>query len=319
MIDEKINIKIKQIFNGSYTAQVYFVLRKQDEFVIKLADIEDKDEPELREMFSSELIKNIVNDENLKICLLSSADEYPNAIYLYDYDTYPEELGLFKDFDIDTAIHYDKFNFDEDRLSDLFGYIIYLGSMSNGISLFKKHYPISLIKQDSFLLGIKKDKERFIKIPASDIIRLNGKAQLLKIKNKIYVMDLKMLERNMGFTMLIKKVASESIDSIAKLNIIEDIQTLTDSLDNISFVKKLSKIKNTSPIFKLNINAASIIQFTKSTDVLRDKFKYTEDGKQLRLDTKKSKQDFLALMNDEFLISELTRQYYEATSKDDLQ
>lgn len=66
MIDEKINIKIKQIFNGSYTAQVYFVLRKQDEFVIKLADIEDKDEPELREMFSSELIKNIVNDENLK-------------------------------------------------------------------------------------------------------------------------------------------------------------------------------------------------------------------------------------------------------------
>lgn len=318
MIDEKIDDKIKQVFDEEYTAQVYFVLRNEGEFAIKLADIEDKDEPELRKMFSNDLMDRIVNNENLKVYSLSSSDNFDDAIYLYDYDTYPEELGVFKDFDIKIAIHYDKFNFDEDKLSDLFGYIIYLGSMSNGIYLFKKHYPISLIKQDSFLLGIMKDKERFCKISSTDIIRLNGKSQLLKINNKIYIMDLKMLERNMGFTMLIKKAASDSIVSIASLDIIEDIQTLKDSLDNISFARKLSKIKTTSPIFKREINGAAIIQFTKDTAVLNGKFKYTEDGKKLRLDTKKSKQDFLALMNDEFLISELTKQYYEATLKDDL-
>lgn len=319
MIKQDINLKLKSIFDEVYTAQVYFVLRKDDKFEIKLANIEDKDEPELRKMFSNELIENIIKDENLKVCSLSSADEHPNAIYLYDYESYPDELGVFKDFNIHTAIHYDQFNFDEDSLSDLFGYIIYLGTMSNGISLFKKHYPISLIKQDSFLLGIKKDKERFVKIPSTDIIRLNGKAQLLKVENNIYVLDLKMLERNMGFTMLIKKAASETIESIAKLNIIEDMQTLADSLDDVSFVRKLSKIKNSSPIFKLKIKGPSIVQFTKDTAVLSKKFKYTTDGTQIILNTKKSKQDFLSLMNDEFLISELTKQYYEANSKDDLQ
>lgn len=319
MIEQDINLKLQNIFDEVYTAQVYFVLRKDNEFKIKRADIEDKDEPELREMFSTELTENIINNEDLKVGSLSSADEHPNAIYLYDYDSYPEELGIFQNFDINTAVHYDKFNFNEDSLSDLFGYIIYLGTMTNGISLFKKHYPISLIKRDSFLLGAKKDKERFVKIPSTDIIRLNGKAQLLKVENNIYVLDLKMLERNMGFTMLIKKAALESIDSISKLDIIEDIETLTDTLDNTAFVRKLSKIKNTSPIFKLNISGSTIIKFTKDTEVLSKKFKYTSSGTQIILNTKKSKQDFLSLMNDEFLISELTKQYYEANSKDDLQ
>ena len=36
----------------------------------------------------------------------------------------------------------------------------------------------------------------------------------------------------------------------------------------------------------------------------------------MRLDTKESKDVFLKLMNDAFLRSELTEQYYEASAKD---
>ena len=39
-------------------------------------------------------------------------------------------------------------------------------------------------------------------------------------------------------------------------------------------------------------------------------------GTKIRLDTKKSKDAFLKLMNDAFLRSELTEQYYEASAKD---
>lgn len=95
----------------------------------------------------------IISNDNIIIRSLSVADELPNAIYEYDYDSYPEELGVFKKFSIETAVKSEKFNFKTDNLSQLFGYIIYLGSMKNGIVLFKKHYSISLIKRDSFLLG----------------------------------------------------------------------------------------------------------------------------------------------------------------------
>ena len=52
------------------------------------------------------------------------------------------------------------------------------------------------------------------------------------------------------------------------------------------------------------------MEFTKTTSELTGKFKYSEDGTKIRLDTKKSKDVFLKLMNDAFLRSELTEQYY---------
>lgn len=60
----------------------------------------------------------------------------------YDYDSYPEELNLFKQFNIEEAVNIDHFNFNTDDLNHLFGYIVYIGSMESGIVLFKKHYPI---------------------------------------------------------------------------------------------------------------------------------------------------------------------------------
>ena len=318
MTAEEVVKKLNNVLSNPYTAQVYFVLRKGSDLVIRLADIENETEPEIRAMFADELTETIVHNSDLKVCSLSLADEHPNAIYQYDYESYPEELDLFNNFNIKTAINSEKFNFKTDDLSELYGYIIYLGSMENGVVLFKKHYPISLIKRSSFLLGRKKDDERFTKISGNDIIRLNGTAQLMRIDDEIYVLDVKMLERNMGFTELIGKAAEESIQAISDLGIVEDMQVLKDTLDDISFVRKLSKIKKSSPIFTLNIDAATIIKFTKETSVLKGKFKYSESGSQIRLDTKKSKKEFLLLMNDAFLISELTQQYYEASSKDNI-
>ena len=190
--------------------------------------------------------------------------------------------------------------------------------MQNGIVLFKKHFPISLIKRDSFLLGAVKDKRRFEKVSGEDIIRINGSAHLLKVNDEIYVMDVKILERNMGFTKLIQKAAEQTLTAIEELGILEDIEVLKDSASETSFARKLSKVKRTSPIFKLGISKETIIEFTKTTAELAGKFKYSEDGLTIRLDTKKSKEAFLKLMNDAFLRSELTKQYYEASAKDQL-
>ncbi len=75
---------------------------------------------------------------------------------------------MFKNFNIKSATaSIPKFDFSQDDLGTLFGYIIYVGSMQNGIVLFKKHFPISLIKRDSFLLGAVKDKRRFEKVGKS--------------------------------------------------------------------------------------------------------------------------------------------------------
>ena len=286
---------------------------------MRLADIEDEQtEPEIQNMFKEFLYTAIISNEDVLIQNLSVADESSNTIYQYDYDSYPDELGLFRQFEIGDAVNTSHFNFETDNLSHLFGYIIYLGSMQNGIILFKKHYPISLIKRENFLLGAIKSKERFERLPGEDIIRLNNNVQLLRLGDTIFVFDLKMLERNMGFSALMQQAAIETVEAIEELDILEDIEVLKDALEDLTFARKLSKVKKASAIFQLGITKEDIIRFTKNTPALRGKFKYSENGEKIRLGTKKSKLAFLKLLNDEFLHSELTKQYYEASSKDNI-
>lgn len=311
---------IENIVSQPISAQVFLLLKQDDQFIAKRADLENgKTETEVTKLFNEFILNKIVNNDELQLCELSTADERTNALYHYDYDEYPEELKLFKEFDINSSIsNIDKFNFHKDNINSLYGYIIYLGTMENGIVLFKKHYSISLIRRDSFLLGIKKAKKRFELIQGDDILRLNGDAQLMLIDGEIYVLDTKVLEQNIKFSALINKAADETIAAIDVLGLLDDIQVLKDSAEEINFARKLSKVKKTSPIFSLNIPKETIVQFTKNTKELAGRFKYSEDGQAIRLDTKKSKDAFLKLMNDSFLRSELTNQYYETSAKDKL-
>ena len=55
-------------------------------------------------MFVGFVNNTIISNDNIIIRSLSVADELPNAIYEYDYESYPEELGVFKKFSIETAV-----------------------------------------------------------------------------------------------------------------------------------------------------------------------------------------------------------------------
>ena len=45
----------------------------------------------------------VLNNNDLQVCELSTADERTNAIFHYDYTEYPEELEVFQSFDIKQA------------------------------------------------------------------------------------------------------------------------------------------------------------------------------------------------------------------------
>ncbi|MEG0075699.1 MAG: anti-phage protein KwaB [Eubacterium sp.] len=320
MTEKNIKEKLSEVFSTSYSAQVYFVLKKDSGFVLRLADFENKNtELEIRKLFSEYICETIIKNENLKICELSTDDEQSNAIYHYDYDEYPEELSLFNNFCLDDVIdEVQKFDFSKDDLRTLRGYIIYLGSMDNGMMLFKQHYPILLIKRNSFLFGVKKSKKRFEKLDIEDVIRLNGTVQLICIEGEMYVLDLKVLEKNLGFTQLTLNAAKDTVEIIKSLDLIEDIEVLNDSVEEIAFARKLSKVKTSSPVIKNKIPKKIIVNFTKTNPALKETFKYSDDGQKIRLDTKKSKLNFLKVLNDSFLYSQLTEQYYEALAKDDI-
>lgn len=307
---------INNIISNDLSLNLFFVLRDDEgNYIKRKVDLEQGNTTDdFIELFRRCLCEEIINNDELYLCNLSESDERRNAIYSYDYDVFPKELSCINEFNIDEAIELDKFSFSEERMNDLCGYLIYLGTMDDGVVLYKKHYPISLIKRDSFM--IYKKKTRFVKFDGEDLLRINGTVQLLKINGEIFVLDINNFERNFGFESLVLKRANETINEIDGIGVLEDVQVLRDSIEDITFARKLSKVKEKSPVISLNISNEEIISFTKSNPGLIGQFKYSEDGKKIRLDTKASKIAFVKLLNDDYLRSELTKQDYNSIAKD---
>ena len=95
-----------------------------------------------------------------------------------------------------------------------------------------------------------------------------------------------------------------------------NLDILLSRVDDLRFARKLAKISKDSPVFR--VPQADIIDFTKKHPFLKDKFEYTADGSQIELNTKLSQENFIKLLNDDFLRSELTKIDYESPAKNRL-
>lgn len=314
LTNEELKIRLTEILDGPVTIQVYFVLKDQHDLCIKLADIDNGESSrELKSIYINRINEDLLQNDQMSIIELSNTDERANAIYHYDLDDIPDDLNPLYNFDISNT--YNTFSFANDDLKSINGYIILLGCRDKHILLYKKQYPIYLIRRDSFLM-YKKD-ERFIKMD-EDMIRMSSDFQFFKLDDELYIMNLSVLEKFFGFHKIIKREALAAIEEIDSIDILEDIEVLREATDNVTFARKLTKVRSNSPILTMDISIEKIIDFTKKTPGLKTEFKYTDDNKKIRLDTNKSKEAFVKLLNDDFLRSELTQLYYDSLAKDKL-
>lgn len=82
MTVDEVKAKVNGIFSNPYSAQVYLVLKIDNGFELRIADIEDTTEPEMRSMFSESVCSRVSENDELSICNLSSADDRANALFL---------------------------------------------------------------------------------------------------------------------------------------------------------------------------------------------------------------------------------------------
>ena len=330
---DEIQNYVRQFINEGSEIHLYLVLKEQQEGEVKyckyLANVESSGNTTdaLMKLFTGYLKERVLDNNELNtsgledLPRLSPSDDVPGRIYVYDYalDNIPDGLVLFKDFELDKDEdeNYDidqepKFDFKKHKLENLFGYMIHLHAGDNSCLLFKKHFNVHLIKHDKYLFGLIDDSR--LKKLDGDYLKLDGKVELLKINNEIFVLDVKTLESHLGLDTLIKKDAVKGLKHIEKLKIVQNLDVLKEhSMANLSLAKKLAKISRVSPVVTKKISKDAIINFAMGKDTLKDRFKF--DRGQIKL-TKKSIPAFLNLMNDSYLTSDLTKEFYEAHAKD---
>lgn len=314
--------KVEQILNQKNGIEVYAVLKKNDSRIIKLVNIAD--ETDTSDTTSEEMLcgfttvvansfeSYICSDEVLK---LSSADERKNALYYYDLDELPEEMKLMKRVSMDEH-EIEVFNFEEDSLDEIVAFITVIGNADRNIILYKQQYPISLLKRDKCMLSPVRHKNRLKKVD-SDILRVDFNFQFCLLEDIIYISDIDKMEKICSFHTLITNEAKKSIEKISAINILENVEVLEDELENVTFARKLTRIYKDSKVLGVIPNK-TIVDFTKKHSYFK-KHPIKSEGDRFVLDTKKSKEAFIKLMKDDFLISELTNFEYESLAKNSTQ
>ena len=304
------------ISSEAISAEFYFLFDGNGGMSVKTVDIDDADNTELGKMFISSITEKILLNDDLSLILLSSADDRIDAVYKYDLEDVPIQLTQLKTIiENENLTSFDKAN---DDLSNLEGILILLGNDQKQLAIYKHQYPITLIKRGSgYNLMKPKSGNRFKKLD-TDILKINAKFEFLKINGQYYILDIKTLEKFFGFHDAVKKVAAKGIENIEETNIVMDCMVFKERLEDIAFSRKLVKSASKSPVLGVIPNS-QIISFTNTHPALKGSFKYSKDGSQLNLKTKKSQNLFLKLLNDDFLQSELTKRFYDSIAKDSVE
>ncbi len=314
--------KVEQILQQQNGIEVYFVLKKSESRIVKsvnIADELDRSDTTTEEMLNgfATVVGNIFNtyNDSDEVLKLSSADERKNALYYYDLDELPEEMEMMKKIFLDSN-ELDVFSFTEDSLDEIVALIAVVGNVEQRIILYKQQYPISLLKRDKYMLTPIPHQNRLKKVE-SDILRVDFNFQFCLLDNIIYVSDIDKMEKICSFHTLIVNEARKSIEKISLVDILENVEVLEDELDNVTFARKLTRVYKDSKVLGIVPNK-TIVEFTKKHSYFQ-KNPIKSNGEKFVLDTKKSKDAFIKLMNDDFLKSELTNYEYESLAKNDTQ
>lgn len=304
------------ISDEACSAEFYFLLEDAGEISIKRADIDQTASDELARNFIETISSTVLLNDELSLINISGADDRANAIYRYDLPEVPTQIQHLAT--ILRQDDFDVFSFESDDLAHLEGILVILGHGQQQLALYKHQYPVSLLKRDSsFSLVRIRNQNRLVKLE-DDILRINSKFEFMRIDDEYFIVDIKTLERFFGFHEAVRNIATQGIENIQRAQLLVDTEVLTARLDDISFSRKLVRAARASPVLGVIPNA-QVIAFVNTHPALRGKFRLSDDGSKLKLDTKISQDLFLKLLNDDFLQSELTKRFYASLAKDNLE
>ena len=307
-------INIIELFTAdtsSYGADLYLIYKIDGVFYYTQPPLEEKE-------LKPKLLKDYINV--LKNMFLNKTDETDfefihlnkgeatdkHTIYHISYGSIPAAAKIFNATNADVKEGMEE-EFKE-KLSDIWGFIIKLGNSEKEITLFKKNYPINLIRKAStYQLFFKNNA---LQIFNNDLLKLSHKIDVVYINNELIVLDKKEFENHFEYIAAMEKEANKKIDTIIDSKIVEDVTKIYDLIKKKSTLKKILNIDQNNPIFK--VEPKKIATFAKKYKL---DIELNEDKTKISITSKKAAEVFVKLLNDDYLISELTKLLYDSRGK----
>lgn len=284
---------------------------------LKDSDVDNQALTRLKASVAAKLKTSIVENDSLTLPLLSNADDRKNALYEFDFDDKPLEFNLLDQALAQRINATTTYNIGDGSFNDISAIIIVLTGRNNEtITLYKHQYTVSVLHAEQGALNLFSSNNRLSELD-SNILKIDPNYVFLKLSDKFYVENVKTLETYLGFHDVIKHSATECVDTLANLDLIEDTQPMKLRVDSedMAFSRKLAKVARNSPVMG-QVENRDIISFARKHNYLSQNLKLNDNGDKFVLATKKSQNHFIKLMSDDYLESELTKIQYDSLAKD---
>lgn len=303
-----------------FGALVFFAIRNEDGIVLKKANIINDVLTEIasgyRESIQAELNRFLL-DDHMSVLNLSDRDERENVIYRYDIpDVEPSYFAQMREPVAEDAPEYinDRlFQFDQESFGDIDYFVVMLGTEENHVVVYRDNFNVNLLKQARGRYYLNKSGTQITNLK-EDILRMDSQIDCMLLDDDFFIVNLKNLNTSKEFATIIKDRANQSVDLIADLEYIDNVDGLRERLDELSFARRLMKAMDGSPV--IGLPTPTVLDFVSNNPKLNNVLKV--EGGKIKLDTKKAQSAFVSLLNDDFLYSKLTNNDYESSSKDRL-
>ncbi|RXJ94791.1 hypothetical protein CRV00_05525 [Malaciobacter molluscorum] len=304
--------ELAEILSSEKAGLELYLISKQNE--IKFSSISEEASNNLLSLFKENIDSIFLNDDNeFKLKSINEVNtEDSNTYYYFDSENIYEKIEHLTKF---TGDGLETFSFNDSHFSDIDTFLIKIGTDEKHIVLYKKNYPINLLRRGKTLF-FKQSAENIDELK-DDILKIDRNFQFLVLNEHVLVVNLNMLENQLGYESVIVKKAEEALISIGAIDFLDDISKLEDMVKSKKIAKKVNLVKDSPVIKVINENQPKVIKFIEEHPDLKKSLKFNEDGK-LELKSKVSVEKFLKLLDDDYLKSELTDLLYDSLNKDKL-
>ena len=301
---------LQEILNSDVANIKLYATTKQNE--TKKISISSDVSDNLLELFKKS-IEDMFLDQDKEYRLKSIDDNNDEAAKTYYYfngeNTY-ERLNVLHNL---SSLDEEVFNFENTNLDDIETFYITISNGEKTIALYKKNYAINVLRRGKTIFFTKHNEN--IDELKKDILKIDHSFQFMAIENNILIVNLSMLETQLGYDEVITKKAQETVELIASLDFLEDIAKLEEMVQTKKIAKKINLVKNSQVLDIIQSDINKVKTFIDSIEDLKKSLKFTEDNK-LKLNSKVGVERFLKLLDDAYLKSELTETLYDSLNKE---
>lgn len=301
---------LQEILNSNFANIKLYATTKQNE--TKKISISSDVSDNLLELFKKS-IEDMFLDDSKEYRLKSIDDNNDEAAKTYYYfngeNTY-ERLNVLHNL---SSLDEEVFNFENTNLDDIETFYITISNGEKTIALYKKNYAINVLRRGKTIFFTKHNEN--IDELKKDILKIDHSFQFMAIENNILIVNLSMLETQLGYDEVITKKAQETVELIASLDFLEDIAKLEEMVQTKKIAKKINLVKNSQVLDIIQSDINKVKTFIDNIEDLKKSLKFTEDNK-LKLNSKVGVERFLKLLDDAYLKSELTETLYDSLNKE---